>query len=297
VKKIISALALILAVGIFARVHGQAGGFPSLPQFASIGVQRAAAPPFNGGASISMVPQQTTGAAYILWNDLTTGNGIICMSDTAGVGCGSASAVAHDLNITSAAGIDFFPATGIQVGAPTGGAEGVGTINVASSYWGNGFKGAPNLTCTTQCNVVPNLGQTGCIDKGTTTSISSSAAPAADPDISFANVPAGSYYLQAVLAFNTTVASGYRWNWAATGTNGQVNGVTGCALATGIITNVFANTQICAASTSGGTDTIAGYVTTSGAGSITLNWAQGTSNATASQLLALRTFACITRMN
>jgi hypothetical protein len=112
------------------------------------------------------VPQQTTGAAYILWNDLTTGNGIICMSDTAGVGCGSASAVAHDINIASAQGIDLFTGAALTVkanGVAIGGNAASAVLSLAST--------TASAACTLNGSVSRNIASCTTNAGGTVTTV------------------------------------------------------------------------------------------------------------------------------
>jgi hypothetical protein len=136
--------ALLIAAGLYRDVHGQAGGFPSLPQFASIGVQRAAAPPFNGGASITMTPLQTGGSAYAQVNDTTTGQGIFCTSDTAS-NCATGS-VAHDLTIGSALPIDLFVNATLRETITSTGIQTVGNFGVGVSPSGTNTVNLPSTT-------------------------------------------------------------------------------------------------------------------------------------------------------
>jgi hypothetical protein len=122
---------LLPLIAFFPLLMAPTGGFPSLPSFLGIGVGRSA-------PSGSVAIQATTSGANTFYQlaDTTTGGGVICISDTAGA-C-VASGASHDIIVTSNAGIELVPSTGLVVGNPTGGLKGAGTINVASGvYSGN----------------------------------------------------------------------------------------------------------------------------------------------------------------
>jgi hypothetical protein len=74
---------------------------------------------------------------------------------------------------------------GMQVGSPTGGDKGAGTINVATSYYVNG-------------SLLVGEGWTNII-KGSTTSRTSTTTLAADPDFTFSHAASGTYEIELIM--------------------------------------------------------------------------------------------------
>jgi hypothetical protein len=122
------------------------------------------------------------------------------------------------LTITGTAGTSALQVTGsgVQLGAPTGGDQGTGTLNVSGGYYVNGSLVSGSFT--------PVLKQ-----KSATTNRASTTTLTNDPDLTYAITATGTYRVQ--------VFAGWSTNGGAQGINANLN-------YSGAISNGIANYEI-----------------------------------------------------
>jgi hypothetical protein len=252
------------------------GGYPSKPRFADVGVGRnAPSPGIAGGAAVALQPANTSAAGFIQLADTTTGSGLLCISDSA-TGC-NASGVAHDVTLSSGAGLDVF----------TGGTNPVRI---------NGNTVASTLFCTTACSAANLIvGQSAIIVKTTATSRASTTTLAMDPDLQFTAIAAGTYAVQASITF-TAGAGGFKYEIMPNNCSGSTSGglVGTSQTATTTVQNVGINPQTFAGT--GDTATLEGIQSSINV-IYGVCWAQNSSSVANTNVLGLQNYIEITRIN
>lgn len=155
-----------------------------------------------------------------------------------------------------------------------------------------------DIYCTTACPVSGiKVGQNALIMKGNTTSRASTTTLTADPDLQFTSIPLGQYNIESFIQFSGASAGGDNQDWAATAASFfDLNVVTLCS-GTGLVTFVTATGQStgCTSLTTTVNNIYQRGIANSLSGTLSINWAQNSSNATASALTNT-SFLRITRM-
>jgi hypothetical protein len=175
---------------------------------------------------------------------------------------------------------------------------------------GGGFAN-PKLiqfTCSTACNISGlKVGYSAIVISGSSTSRTSSTTFSADTNLQFTNVPAGAYVFSAYLTWTDASAGGAQWTFVNTGggtSTGVIGGTQMCNEAQGATaTSAWGTTTtfnaLCSThATSVDTASMYGAVVYNPVVSSTLSltWAQNTSNATSSTL-ASGNVMTVTRIN
>lgn len=164
---------------------------------------------------------------------------------------------------------------GLQMGAPTGGDEGAGTINVSSGYFLNGAALAAPLTAF-----------------ATGTTRTSTTTQSCDASITLPAVNAAKYAVHAWIDFagNGITANGYKVGFGGTNISiansvGQATVNTSTANVAPLANTTLASGQFTKTFTNAGTDEIVQLdsiaTTTSTSTSVCINWAQNTTSGTA----------------
>jgi hypothetical protein len=219
----------------------------------------------NGSNALAIVGNSATGGSYGLIVTAGTNN-----TDRA-------------LLIRASGGVtpylEVYGDGGVTLGTPTGGDPGIGNINISGTYQVNGVASGFGSV------IVKNL--TSASTRTSTTTLTN------DATMQYAVPSAGTYRLKAVLGI-TTGAGGININvnYSGTQTNSMATYVGGGASGLGQAVNATVNSSglgISGAISNVGV-TIDAVLVASGTGTVAIAWAQFTSNATASQLLAGSTF-------
>jgi hypothetical protein len=281
-KKVIAAFSGLGLLGVAAMLMGPTGGYPVNPTFQTVTINTSgqALNLVNTGGTFS----GGTAQAYLGFTD--------SVAREVYIGFGG---VANELDINNALSsgtICLFTNSlcrftvqstgGITVGAPTGGDQGVGSINATGVYSG-GTRLLPTIVCTTTCSASGLLvGQTLIIQKASSTSRNTTVAIAADGDLILTTLPTGSYTITGAVTF-TAGAGGFKYEIGPSSCSGSNNGgVVGSAqTATTVTQNVAINTQLFAGT--GDTAVFSGASALSN--QIAVCWAQDASNAANSTLL------------
>lgn len=176
------------------------------------------------------------------------------------------------------AGTTVTIAGGLVIGAPTGGSQGTGTINVASGLFLNGARFPEPITI---------------VRKASNTSRTTTIVPANDPELVFAVPVAGTYAFSFICGIHQgavgAVGMNIGVNYSGTLGNSQaMSFLQGSATTSGeFVTTV--NTTVAAVTNSiGQTNTFtgslaraSGYFVATTTGTFALSWSQNTSSATA----------------
>lgn len=145
------------------------------------------------------------------------------------------------------------------------------------------------------------------LPKTTATARASTAALADDPDLKIALTDAGTYIVEMTLLYGAITASGFQTSWnvagAVTSSGRSCIGPGSSAASTDNIGMHWGQHAYATAVSYGGRNSASaltivqesGLVTTTGAVTITLRWAQGTSNASATTL-SDQSWARVTRL-
>lgn len=166
------------------------------------------------------------------------------------------------------------------------------------------------ITCATACNASSlKVGQTAIISKTAPTTRTSNATPALDPDLQFTGVPAGDYQVTAYLFWSAATGGGFQFgitNTAAltngSGSNAQsgtYNGYIGtCTPSTSVQTFsiVTSGVTVTCTTTSTGFSQVNASMSASTSGTVGVNWAQNTSNASGTTLSGLGSWLQLTRV-
>jgi hypothetical protein len=175
-----------------------------------------------------------------------------------------------------------FLVTGVQVGAPTGGDKGVGTINLSGGLYVNGVQVAasnPSILVTS---------------KPTNQSVASSITLAADANLVQA-LQVGIYALKMYVQIQQTAGGGggFRFTLASssgtmTGTYAYVGGIVGAFVDSVGQSGLAGVTTFAAISNAAPVDwlEISGQIQVTVAGTIQFQWAQNTSSAVSTEVLA-----------
>ena len=196
------------------------------------------------------------------------------------------SGAAVTLTVTGTAGTSAVVVTGsgVQLGAPTGGEQGPGTLNVASGLYVNGVA------------VTAGVYQPVVKIKGSATSRSSTTTITNDPDLTYAIPAAGTYRIQIRIYINPAGGGGGGWggniNYSGTISNSNFQlwttngaGVTIQNSGTSTISTTVNNQLVQQAQTQANL-AIDAILVASGTGTIALAWAQTVSNAAATIVAA-----------
>jgi hypothetical protein len=221
-----------------------------------------------------------------------TSDGVLITAGT------NASDVALEIANTSF-GTDFLRVIGdggVEVGSPTGGDKGLGTVNATALYV-NGVSVPASIIAASSGGVSAsgiNAGQTLVAYKANTTSRNSTTTTSNDPDLIVTNMPAGTYKFRLYVTItqpNTTM--GMSWNMNFSGTNGgsfysgyfDVGGGSpslSAVVQNGLAASPTASTQSITGTNltvNGGALTVEGVLVVSASGTLGFSWAQQTSNA------------------
>lgn len=200
-----------------------------------------------------------------------------------GASAGDVSVVANtgSMNFGNGATIwgHFASTGGVQIGSPTGGDKGAGSIN-AQTAWVNG-----NTAHGEQCAY-----------KTSTTARSSNTTPTADPDLTVTLAVGGTYVLDMWIEINATSGGtqGFQFAFDGTaatgglqggrGTSGYINGAV-FALPEASINNTIQNIATISTTVNDWLH-VSGTWTGFSAGTFFLKWAQNTSNVSSTNVLA-----------
>jgi len=191
-----------------------------------------------------------------------------------------------------------FQAVGVGAAAGAAGTiTGGATLNlIATAVQANGVAVARRLSCTTACNVAGMaVGDFATIKKTAATSRASTTTSTADGDLQFTNVPIGEYIISLYLTFGDG-AGGSRWRITSPSSDGTMTAAQNCqGVANSVIISANGVDNTCASVTNeraGGS----GYTRLTGAGTVSLDWAQNTSNA-ANTTLDFRSWVRLERVN
>jgi hypothetical protein len=175
-----------------------------------------------------------------------------------------------------------------------GGATGVLALGSHPTVGGRALM--PTITCTAACDASSILvGQRAIVVKQNNTNRASTATSAADAELQFTSVPLGTYHLEGYVVW-TSGAGGFRAQWSANGNaidtvNAQLCDTTGTVTAMDSL-----NDATCASTTGGRLSFTGGGNVTSGAGTLSFDWAQNSSNVANTTLLGSRSRLVLTRV-
>lgn len=173
----------------------------------------------------------------------------------------------------------------------------IDSINLtATAVQANGVAVGTIRSCTTACDVAGiTVGQSAIVTKVADTSRASTATETADPDLQFLNVPTGFYRLDFYLDWNNG-AGGTRWQWTDASSTLISMGMLACDTTFSVLRVDAVNDATCASTTNTEYSGIARTTRGTTPGTISIDWAQSTSNA-ANTTLANESWLMLTRLD
>lgn len=226
-KKIFASLALILCVGLFARVHSQQGGGTTTPQFQFVGISPDGSGAGCASAGVLLCMERNASAIVELIDNSATGQSAILMTgpsftpdielcaSLATNGCGTGS-IANDVYLAAGPNTQTF-----HIGQYPGGTGDWMTFTGTNVVKVNGFR-VPNIsygpvdqTAAATCTILSlangqqqNLASVACSATGNTT-VTFTTAYTTNPPLCQVSLysTAGSGWTVAITGFTTTTVS------------------------------------------------------------------------------------------